>query len=747
MFLVTLLPSSLRSALTWKISGFTPKVVRAAVIRANFSLVRKGKTWLGCWGKHFMPERFKKVHPWQKVNHFPMSFEIGRKDKLLANYHRLRGACGPEAFTYLPETYIHPRQKTQLLRAFASHPIWIVKPPASARGQGIRLINSMAQLPKKKHQPVVVSRYIHKPYLIAGRKFDIRLYVAVTSFEPLRVYLYGDGIVRFASERYSSSSKSIRNRFIHLTNYSVSKRNKASAAAAGAAGTGSHTTPSALFAKTGAEPDQCLLGDPRFSTTASKWSFRVLQDYFAALGINFAPVYDQIRDLVTKTIISGHTSNASGVRLYSRSRTSCYELFGFDVLLDARLKPWLMEVNISPSLKASCDMDFGIKFELVTDLLNLVGFRVDDVRRCKEHDGNEMRKEDKRPLSWSERAKHRSFVNGGRTDCLGNLTEEDVRLLQEVEDENHRRGDFERLFPAPNTAHYLPLFNSLPYIDRLLHTWTTHTPDDTLRVATLRQMSHNISTTIPTMAALSLPDLRRPPAGPAGDWADAATMVRQTTTRSMSSLGPLRIEKRVGLVPRAATSLQRRAVVGSSPACRTEEGKRRHDSGYVSRANSQVLQATTYGCYLDPKFTNPPPQHQQSPLKPPPQPLLRSQSCTPHRRRSSTPPIHLTSEATVKVRHISLALDKLPRNSNNPTATSNNDSNTKTFNISTATINTRDQYLQHRRLPRDGPDAEKESTITPPPYGIFPYWPASRGSSPSLRTRMEKRAHLTASAL
>ncbi|KAJ3183050.1 Tubulin polyglutamylase ttll4 [Geranomyces variabilis] len=376
---VTLLPASLRSALTWKISGFTPKVVRAAVSRANFALVRKGKSWLGCWGKHFTPERFKKVLPWQKVNHFPMSFEIGRKDKLLANYHRLRAVCGPEAFTYLPETYVHPRQKTALLRAFPSHALWIVKPPAAARGQGIRVINSTAQLPKKKKHAVIVSRYIAKPYLIGGRKFDLRLYVAVTSFEPLRIYLYRDGVVRFAGEKYSASSKSIRNRYIHLTNYSISRRSKVSAAA----------TAAALFPGAESAEAAFLLSDPRFSTTASKWSLHTLEAYFAALGIDFSPILAQIRDLVTKTIISGHTSNASGVRMFSRSRTSCYELFGFDVLLDARLKPWLMEVNISPSLKASCDMDFAIKHELVVDLMNLVGFRLEDVRRCRDNVGDE----------------------------------------------------------------------------------------------------------------------------------------------------------------------------------------------------------------------------------------------------------------------------------------------------------------------------------------------------------------------
>lgn len=42
-------------------------------------------------------------------------------------------------------------------------------------------------------------RYLHKPYLIGGRKFDLRIYVYVTCYDPLRVYLFQDGLVRFAS--------------------------------------------------------------------------------------------------------------------------------------------------------------------------------------------------------------------------------------------------------------------------------------------------------------------------------------------------------------------------------------------------------------------------------------------------------------------------------------------------------------------------------------------------------------------
>ncbi|CDQ89399.1 unnamed protein product [Oncorhynchus mykiss] len=95
--------------------------------------------------------------------------------------------------------------------------------PASARGIGIQVIHKWSQMPCKR--PLLVQKYLHKPYLISGNKFDLRIYVYVTCYDPLRVYIFQDGLVRFASCKYSSSMKSLGNKFMHLTNYSVNKRN------------------------------------------------------------------------------------------------------------------------------------------------------------------------------------------------------------------------------------------------------------------------------------------------------------------------------------------------------------------------------------------------------------------------------------------------------------------------------------------------------------------------------------------
>ena len=70
----------------------------------------------------------------------------------------------------------------------------------------------------------VISRYVTNPLLINGHKFDLRIYVCVTSYEPLRIYMYDEGLARFASETYTSKINK-NNRYMHLTNYSINKKN------------------------------------------------------------------------------------------------------------------------------------------------------------------------------------------------------------------------------------------------------------------------------------------------------------------------------------------------------------------------------------------------------------------------------------------------------------------------------------------------------------------------------------------
>lgn len=70
----------------------------------------------------------------------------------------------------------------------------------------------------------MVQRYIHNPYLVGGKKFDLRIYALVLSFMPLRVYLYREGFARFTNARFSLNREDLSNTFVHLTNHAVQKK-------------------------------------------------------------------------------------------------------------------------------------------------------------------------------------------------------------------------------------------------------------------------------------------------------------------------------------------------------------------------------------------------------------------------------------------------------------------------------------------------------------------------------------------
>ena len=97
-----------------------------------------------------------------------------------------------------------------------------MKPTCSSQGKGIYLIDNVSEIPVD--ETCIVSKYVNNPLLINSLKFDFRIYVLVSSYEPLRIYIYEEGLARFASEPYKPGCKN--NRFMHLTNYSLNKRSE-----------------------------------------------------------------------------------------------------------------------------------------------------------------------------------------------------------------------------------------------------------------------------------------------------------------------------------------------------------------------------------------------------------------------------------------------------------------------------------------------------------------------------------------
>lgn len=77
--------------------------------------------------------------------------------------------------------------------------------------------------------------------------------------------------------------------------------------------------------------------------------------------------------MLIKTIISIENTVYHAVEMTVPYRDNCFELLGFDVLIDENLKPWLLEVNLSPSLNTDSALDLKIKGNMLADLFTMVG--------------------------------------------------------------------------------------------------------------------------------------------------------------------------------------------------------------------------------------------------------------------------------------------------------------------------------------------------------------------------------------
>ena len=248
----------------------------------------------------------------------------------------------------------------------------------------------------------VVSRYVDRPLLVDSLKFDMRIYVAVTSFRPLTVYVFRDGLARFATEKYTNDPDSHKSRFQHLTNYSVNKFS-----------------------------ENFVANDDVDSDTGTKQSLRALMKRLNANGVDVEMMWSRIHDLIIKTCVSIQ-SEVNGAVKSKVPRPNClFQLFGFDVLVDENLRPWLVEVNFSPSLNTDAEIDLDIKGPMIADLLNLAGVRA--------------------------RPKKEMGTKTAATKTTNRRRSDDSMLRRFVQTDS-RSGGFYRIFPNPHSFSYLKYF-------------------------------------------------------------------------------------------------------------------------------------------------------------------------------------------------------------------------------------------------------------------------------------------------
>ncbi|KDO24551.1 hypothetical protein SPRG_10366 [Saprolegnia parasitica CBS 223.65] len=207
--------------------------------------------------------------------------------------------------------------------------VWIVKPAGMSRGRGIRVFNQLhellayADVENHKECQWIVQKYIENPLLVCNRKFDIRQWVFVTSWNPLTVWFYMDCYLRFSSEEYQVDDLS--DQYVHLTNNSIQKFGD-------------------NFYKAYSTEDGSM------TVEGNMWHSDDLQAYLtkrygfdAATGQSIWLAHIQPR---MKQIVSWSLQCVQDT--VHHRKNSC-ELYGYDFMIDDQFKPWLIEVNSSPA--------------------------------------------------------------------------------------------------------------------------------------------------------------------------------------------------------------------------------------------------------------------------------------------------------------------------------------------------------------------------------------------------------------
>lgn len=242
-----------------------------------------------------------------------------------------------------------------------------------------------------------------------GLKFDLRIYVLVTGCDPLRIFLYKDGLVRFATEQYEPISHQNKKQvFKHLTNFAINKDN-----------------PNFISNNTSEE-----------NKDSHKRSIREFFSDLKSTGVNTKAIWAGIKRLVVKTLVAVQPTlkQYSFCQMDDPYNQGCFEILGFDVMVSKDLVPILLEVNHNPSLTTGSVVDTRVKEGLVRDTLNILGVSL----------------KTKQKLTSLKKSFAKERIMTGRRTGYNKDAMKESCMHQRDNLMLENKGGFERIYPAEN---------------------------------------------------------------------------------------------------------------------------------------------------------------------------------------------------------------------------------------------------------------------------------------------------------
>ena len=285
------------------------------------------------------------IPTFQKIFSYTNFKIISHKDLTYLNYYNMRKIF-PNDFDYMPETFRFPEEKEILEQKFRNYKInendlWLIKPKTGSLGNGIYIFEDLSKAP----DVYILTKYISNPHLINKLKYDFRIYLLITGLAPLKLYLYKEGMIRFATEEYILDKSHLTELYRHLTNVNINEKNKKDYKKA-----------------IDADTDE-----------GSKWSLQVYENYCKSNNIDYQKIRKQMADIAIKSMLSVLDEFIDKIKENGTKDRNHFKLLGFDFLLDENLKVHLLEINDRPSLLMGDINDRKLKPQLVADCLNIVG--------------------------------------------------------------------------------------------------------------------------------------------------------------------------------------------------------------------------------------------------------------------------------------------------------------------------------------------------------------------------------------
>ena len=175
---------------------------------------------------------------------------------------------------------------------------------------------------------IIIQKYIEKPFLYKGRKCDIRIWVLIS--HKMKVYIFKEGHLKASSVNYN---KDDFDSFIHITNYSLQKYNKS-------------------FAK---------------YEKGNEISFQTFQNFINENNpFNFREeIFPKFTEIVKLTALSVKN------KINMNNSSYCFEIFGYDFMMDEEKNVYLIEINTNPGLEISSDIIAELIPRMIDDALLL----------------------------------------------------------------------------------------------------------------------------------------------------------------------------------------------------------------------------------------------------------------------------------------------------------------------------------------------------------------------------------------